>query len=114
MIHIPSPISRHSQEYRGFTLVRLPRTAAQPMIRYHLWLGDQSFGKVDTLVQATDYINQLHQTKKIERNDDELFNRTRAISPDYSRCDGLRYCDGNLCIPKETYQINRLAAISYT
>ncbi|WP_119797604.1 MULTISPECIES: hypothetical protein [Candidatus Fukatsuia] len=108
MIYPPTPISRHSQEYRGFTLVRLPRTVAQPITRYHLWLGDRSFGKVDTVAQATDYIDQLHQMKKIERNDDELFNRTIAISPDCSRC------DGNPCTPKETRQINWLAAISYT
>ncbi|MEA9445065.1 hypothetical protein SK355_07270 [Candidatus Fukatsuia symbiotica] len=117
MTHTPTPISRHSQEYRGFTLVRLPKTVTQPITRYHLWLGDQSFGKVDTVAQATDYIDQLHQTKKIERNDNnELFNRTTDINHDYSRCDGLRchaYCDGNPYIPKETRKINRLAAISH-
>ncbi|WP_339057946.1 hypothetical protein [Candidatus Regiella endosymbiont of Tuberolachnus salignus] len=107
MTHPTTSINRHSKAYRGFTITYLPKTATQPMSRYHLWLDNQSFGKVDALAQATDYIDQLHQMKKIARREDELFHSTLDIHHDVFHGD-YRHPG----VPKETHQINRLATIA--
>ncbi|EFL91826.1 hypothetical protein REG_1298 [Candidatus Regiella insecticola LSR1] len=57
MTHTLITLSRHSHQYREFTIVRHPKTAVNPIVHYHLWLDNNSFGKVDTLEQATGYID---------------------------------------------------------
>lgn len=66
MTHTLITLSRHSHQYREFTIVRHPKTAVNPIVHYHLWLDNNSFGKVDTLEQATSYIDWLHKMKKGE------------------------------------------------
>lgn len=45
--------------YRGFTIIKLPRKAMNPVTRYHVWLDDQSFGKFDAMAEAVKYIDGL-------------------------------------------------------
>lgn len=52
-------LSNHSYIYRGFTLIVLPKKAMQPVMRYHVKHGDQSFGKFDAQVKAINYIDYL-------------------------------------------------------
>ncbi|MBG5969630.1 hypothetical protein ACEE45_05890 [Proteus vulgaris] len=52
-------ITEHSFLYRGFTIIKLPRKAINPVTRYHVWLDDQSFGKFDAMAEAIKYIDLL-------------------------------------------------------
>lgn len=52
-------ITEHSFLYRGFTIIKLPRKAMNPVTRYHVWLDDQSFGKFDAMAEAIKYIDLL-------------------------------------------------------
>lgn len=52
-------ITEHSFMYRGFTIIKLPRKAMNPVTRYHVWLDDQSFGKFDAMAEAIKYIDLL-------------------------------------------------------
>ena len=52
-------ITTHSFMYRGFTIIKLPRKAMNPVTRYHVWLDDQSFGKFDAMAEAINYIDLL-------------------------------------------------------
>lgn len=52
-------ITEHSFLYRGFTIIKLPRKAMNPVTRYHIWLDDQSFGKFDAMAEAIKYIDLL-------------------------------------------------------
>lgn len=63
MSHAIQPISTHSSEYCGFTIIKLPRKAVQPITRYHLWRGDHSFGKFDAQAEATSYVDSLYQQR---------------------------------------------------
>lgn len=63
MNHVITPVSAHSAVYRGFTITKLPRKAIQPVTRYHVSQGDQSFGKFDAQAQATSYIDGLYQQR---------------------------------------------------
>lgn len=57
-------LSNHSYIYRGFTLIVLPKKAMQPVTRYHVRYGDQSFGKFDAQVKATNYIDSLFMQRE--------------------------------------------------
>lgn len=52
-------ITEHSFMYHGFTIIKLPRKTVTPITRYHVWLDDQSFGKFDSMAEATHYIDSL-------------------------------------------------------
>lgn len=61
-------ISTHSQAYRGFIIITLPRNATRKITQYHITLPDgvdnyHSFGKFDALVQATGFIDSLFDKK---------------------------------------------------
>ncbi len=61
-------ISTHSQAYRGFIIITLPRNAFRKLTQYHVTLTDgadkcDSFGKFDALAQATDFIDSLFARK---------------------------------------------------
>lgn len=58
--HALIKVSEHTSVYRGFSITRCPRTATNPITRYRISQGDQSFGLFDALGQATSYINELH------------------------------------------------------
>ncbi|AKP32138.1 hypothetical protein [Yersinia aleksiciae] len=53
-------ISRHSSAYRGFVITHRPRTAMNPITRYEVFLGEQSFGLLDAQALATGFIDQLY------------------------------------------------------
>ncbi|WP_052235282.1 hypothetical protein [Pectobacterium carotovorum] len=61
--HALIKLSEHTSIYRGFSIIRCPRTATNPMTRYRISQGDQSFGLFDALGQATSYINELHSMR---------------------------------------------------
>ncbi|MCT2387320.1 hypothetical protein NYP83_09220 [Erwinia pyrifoliae] len=63
MNHAITPVSNHSSAYRGFTITKLPRKALQPVTRYQVIHGDQSFGKFDAQAEATHYIDSLYQQR---------------------------------------------------
>lgn len=61
-------ISTHSQAYRGFIIITLPRNATRKITQYHVTLPDgadnyHSFGKFDALAQATGFIDSLFDKK---------------------------------------------------
>lgn len=65
-------ISTHSQAYRGFIIITLPRNATQKVTLYHVTLPDgvdscHSFGKFDALAEATEFIDRLHGNKQNEK-----------------------------------------------
>ncbi|CND90737.1 phage-like protein [Yersinia rohdei] len=57
-------ISRHSSAYRGFVITHRPRTAINPIARYEVLLGEQSFGLHDAQAIATSFIDQLHAERE--------------------------------------------------
>jgi len=57
-------VSRHSSVYRGFLIVRRPKTVINLITRYEVTLSDQSFGLFDAQAQATGYIDELHGQKE--------------------------------------------------
>ncbi|MBB1525659.1 MULTISPECIES: hypothetical protein [Pectobacterium] len=61
--HALIKVSEHTSVYRGFSIIRCPRTATNPITRYRVSQGDQSFGLFDALGQATSYINGLHEMR---------------------------------------------------
>nr|WP_237613356.1 hypothetical protein [Pectobacterium parmentieri] len=61
--HALIKLSEHTSIYRGFSIIRYPRTATNPITRYRISQGDQSFGLFDALGQATEYINRLHDMR---------------------------------------------------
>ncbi|AJW28931.1 hypothetical protein Z042_26035 [Chania multitudinisentens RB-25] len=67
MQHALIKLSNHTSIYRGFSVIKLPRKACQPITRYHVRQGDQSYGKFDAQAQATGYIDQLY-SMKAQRN----------------------------------------------
>ncbi|WP_052234735.1 hypothetical protein [Pectobacterium carotovorum] len=58
--HALIKVSEHTSVYRGFSIICCTRTATNPITRYRVRQGDQSFGLFDALGQATSYINELH------------------------------------------------------
>ncbi|WP_416261823.1 hypothetical protein [Gibbsiella quercinecans] len=59
-MHIQKKLNRYSSEYRGFVITYRPSTAVNPIARYEVSIGEQSFGLFDTQAQATVFIDQLH------------------------------------------------------
>ncbi|ALX94670.1 hypothetical protein AV650_14395 [Serratia fonticola] len=58
--HAITKLSRRASRYRGFVITHRRRTATNPISRYEISLGDQSFGLFDAQALATGYIDQLH------------------------------------------------------
>lgn len=58
-------ISRRSSRYRGFVITHRPRTVTNPIPRYVVSLGDQSFGLFDAQALATGYIDQLYTDREV-------------------------------------------------
>ncbi len=58
-------VSEHTCVYRGFSVTKLPRKALQPVTRYLVRQGDQSYGKFDAQALATGYIDQLYAQKEV-------------------------------------------------
>lgn len=56
-------VSEHTNLYRGFSITRLPRKALNPVTRYHISQGDQSYGKFDAQAEATGYIDRLYEKR---------------------------------------------------
>ncbi|MCW6014554.1 hypothetical protein K1Y38_17105 [Serratia marcescens] len=59
--HALIKVSEHTNLYRGFSITRLPRKALNPVTRYHVSQGDQSYGKFDAQAEATGYIDGLYE-----------------------------------------------------
>ncbi|HDL7729480.1 TPA: hypothetical protein PXP20_002650 [Yersinia enterocolitica] len=57
-------ISRHSSAYRGFIITHRPRTAINPIARYEVLLGEQSFGLHDAQAIATGFIDHLYTERE--------------------------------------------------
>ncbi|HDL7205435.1 TPA: hypothetical protein ACVBYD_004581 [Yersinia enterocolitica] len=56
-------ISNHTYSYRGFLITRIDRNKINPITRYHIHQGDESYGKFDALAQAIEYIDELHDIR---------------------------------------------------
>lgn len=56
-------ISDHTHGYRGFLITRTDRNKIDPITRYHVRQGDESYGKFDALAQAIEYIDELHDIR---------------------------------------------------
>ncbi len=56
-------ISDHTYAYRGFSITRLKRNKRNPITRYHVRQGDESYGKFDAQAQATEYIDRLYEMR---------------------------------------------------
>jgi hypothetical protein len=64
MQHSIVKVSEHTSVYRGFSVTKLPRKALQPVTRYLVRQGDQSYGKFDAQALATGYIDKLYQQRE--------------------------------------------------
>ncbi|HDL6888160.1 TPA: hypothetical protein PXL93_004164 [Yersinia enterocolitica] len=58
-----SRISDHTSTYRGFSITRLKRNKRNPITRYHVRQGNESYGKFDAQAEATKYIDELYEMK---------------------------------------------------
>ncbi|WP_019213347.1 hypothetical protein [Yersinia massiliensis] len=56
-------ISDHTYGYLGFLITRIDRSKINPITRYHVRQGDESYGKFDALAQAIEYIDQLYELR---------------------------------------------------
>ncbi|EKN6156881.1 hypothetical protein V1951_06930 [Yersinia sp. 2544 StPb PI] len=56
-------ISDHTHGYLGFSITRIDRNKINPVTRYHVRQGDESYGKFDALAQAIEYIDELHDIR---------------------------------------------------
>lgn len=63
MTHAIKELSTHSGVYRSFVITHQPRTKRNPIARYHVRQGDDSYGKFDAQAQATMYIDFLHSQR---------------------------------------------------
>ncbi|CAI0729180.1 hypothetical protein [Serratia quinivorans] len=63
--HTITKISRNSSLYRSFVIVYRPCTIANPIARYEVSQGDQSYGLFDAQALATDYIDQLYAQQQV-------------------------------------------------
>ncbi|MHA3710059.1 hypothetical protein [Yersinia enterocolitica] len=61
--HALTVISDHTTAYRGFSITRLKRNKRNPVTRYHVRQGDESYGKFDAQAQATEYIDRLYEMR---------------------------------------------------
>lgn len=59
--HALTKVSEHTSSYRGFCITRIPRKKVNPVTRYHVSQGDQSYGKFDAQAEATGYIDGLYE-----------------------------------------------------
>ncbi|EQA4235379.1 hypothetical protein ACX2XH_001486 [Serratia marcescens] len=59
--HALTKVSEHTNIYRGFCITKLPRKAMNPVTRYQVSQGDQSYGKFDAQAEATGYIDGLYE-----------------------------------------------------
>ncbi|QGH60774.1 hypothetical protein [Serratia proteamaculans] len=59
--HALVKVSEHTSIYRGFCITRIPRKKVNPVTRYHVSQGDQSYGKFDAQAEATGYIDGLYE-----------------------------------------------------
>ncbi|RDL25996.1 hypothetical protein DFO62_10583 [Serratia fonticola] len=57
-------ISRHAARYGDFVVTYRPRTRQNPIARYEVSQGDQSYGLFDAQAQATGYIDQLYAQRQ--------------------------------------------------
>jgi hypothetical protein len=60
LAHVLIKVSEHTSIYRGFSITRIPRKKMNPVTRYHVSQGDQSYGKFDAQAEATGYIDELY------------------------------------------------------
>jgi len=58
-------ISRHAARYRGFVITYRPRTVLNPIARFEIRHGDQSFGLFDAQALATNYIDRLYSQHEV-------------------------------------------------
>ncbi|BEM82117.1 hypothetical protein SME41J_14410 [Serratia marcescens] len=65
-VHALLKVSEHTNLYRGFSITRLPRKALNPVTRYHVSQGDQSYGKFDAQAEATGYIDGLYEQSEVK------------------------------------------------
>ncbi|WP_145574271.1 hypothetical protein [Yersinia alsatica] len=56
-------ISDHTSAYRSFSITKLKRNKRNPITRYHVRQGDDSYGKFDAQAQATEYIDRLYEMR---------------------------------------------------
>ncbi|CAM3264908.1 MULTISPECIES: hypothetical protein [Yersinia] len=63
MSHSITPISKNSKGYRSFVLAYRRSTAINPIARYEVLLGDQSFGYFYSQSLATQYIDWLYSQR---------------------------------------------------
>ncbi|HDV7145172.1 TPA: hypothetical protein RM790_001086 [Yersinia enterocolitica] len=63
-IHALTVISDHTSAYRGFSITKLKRNKRNPITRYHVRHGEQSYGKFDAQAEATKYIDELHEMRE--------------------------------------------------
>ncbi|MBH2895386.1 GPO family capsid scaffolding protein [Serratia marcescens] len=61
MHHAIIQLSAHTSIYRGFSITKLPRKKMNPVTRYRVSQGDQSYGKFDAQAEATHYIDNLYR-----------------------------------------------------
>ncbi len=59
-------ISYHTSAYRSFSITCSKRNKRNPVTRYHVRQGDQSYGKFDALAQALEYIDTLHEMRNAQ------------------------------------------------
>lgn len=62
--HALIKVSTHTSIYRGFSITKLPRKKLNPVTRYRVSQGDQSYGKFDAQAEATGYIDQLYRQRR--------------------------------------------------
>ncbi|PWC10910.1 hypothetical protein B4923_15475 [Brenneria roseae subsp. americana] len=56
-------LSNHCDIYRSFSIIRIPRTVTNPITRYRVRQGDQSYGLFDAKGIAIHYIDRLYKMK---------------------------------------------------
>ena len=58
-------LSTHSFSYRYFQVIKLPAKTMNPVTRYNVQRGDNSFGLFDSMKEATQYIDSLYGDKNV-------------------------------------------------
>ncbi|CNI12204.1 hypothetical protein [Yersinia pekkanenii] len=59
-------ISNHTYSYCGFLITCNKRSKINPITRYRVRQGDESYGKFDALAQALEYIDTLHEMRNAQ------------------------------------------------
>nr|WP_071603961.1 hypothetical protein [Dickeya sp. NCPPB 3274] len=57
-------LSKHTNVYRGFSIIKCPRTISNPITRYRVSQSGQSYGLFDALTLATGYIDNLYTARR--------------------------------------------------